>query len=72
MFESQPQSELDALFKANPEFQQLYQHHKALDKKVLDAELGVQPVDDATLSELKREKLAAKDQLSRMFASING
>src|SRR5690606_22106451 len=48
MFEGQPQSELDALFKANPEFRQLYPHHKELDKKVLDAELGVLPVDDTT------------------------
>lgn len=71
MFESQPQSELDELLKVNPEFRQLYHHHKELDKKVLDAELGVLPVDDTKLSALKREKLAAKDQLSRMFATIN-
>lgn len=67
MFEGQPQSELDALFQANPEFRQLYHRHKKLDKKVLDAELGVLPVDDVTLSQLKREKLAAKDRLSRMY-----
>ena len=67
MFEGQPQAELDRLIKGNPEFKQLYQRHKELDKKVLDAELGVLPVDDTTLLQMKREKLAAKDRLSRLF-----
>lgn len=67
MFEGQSQAELDALIKGNTEFKQLYQRHKELDKKVLDAELGVLPIDDVTLSQMKREKLAAKDRLTRMF-----
>jgi uncharacterized protein YdcH (DUF465 family) len=66
MFEGQPQSDVDALM-GNPEFKQLYQRHKALDKQVLDAELGVRPVDDATLSQMKREKLLAKDRLTRLY-----
>ena len=70
MFEGQPQSELDEICKANPEFRQLYFHHKELDKKVLDAELGVLPVDDTKLSAMKREKLAAKDRLSRLFEAL--
>ena len=69
MFEGQPQAELDALMKTNPEFKSLYQRHKELDKKVLDAELGVLAVDDLTLSKMKREKLAAKDRLTSMYAS---
>ncbi|HEU4813035.1 MAG TPA: YdcH family protein [Xanthomonadaceae bacterium] len=67
MFEGQPQVELEALMKANTEFRQLYHRHKELDKQVLDAELGVLPVDDTTLSQMKREKLAAKDRLTRMY-----
>ena len=67
MFEGQPQAELDALFQAHSEFKQLYQRHKELDKRVLDAELGVLPIDDSTLSQMKREKLAAKDRLTRMY-----
>ena len=70
MFEGQPQAELEALFKANPEFRQLYHHHKELDKKVLDAELGVLPIDDTTLARMKREKLAAKDRLSVMYKAL--
>src|SRR3546814_83334 len=44
MFDEQPQPEIEALIKANPEFKQLYQRHKTLDKKVMDAELGVLPI----------------------------
>ena len=67
MFEVQPQPEIDALIKANPEFKQLYQRHQVLDKKVMDAELGVLPIDDLTLGQMKREKLAAKDRLVRLY-----
>ena len=71
MFEGQPQAELDAMFQANPEFRQLYQRHKDLDKKVLDAELGVLPIDDVTLAQMKREKLAAKDRLTRIYDTLH-
>ena len=67
MFEEQPQQEIDALMRTNPEFKQLYQRHRDLDKKVMDAELGVLPIDDLTLSQMKREKLAAKDRLVRLY-----
>lgn len=67
MFEGQPQAELEAMMKGNTEFRQLYHRHKELDKQVLDAELGVLPIDDATLAKMKREKLAAKDKLTRMY-----
>lgn len=67
MFEERPQPEIDALIKSNPEFKQLYQRHKDLDKKVMDAELGVLPIDDTTLGQMKREKLAAKDRLVQLY-----
>ena len=51
MFEEQPHQEIDALMRSNPEFKQLYQRHRDLDKKVMDAELGVLPIDDITLDE---------------------
>lgn len=69
MFEGQPQAELDAIMKSNNEFKQLYQRHKELDRQVLDAELGVLPIDDTTLARMKREKLAAKDRLTRLYES---
>lgn len=67
MFEGQQQSDVDALIKSDAEFRQLYQRHKELDKQVLDAELGVLPLDDTTLVRMKKEKLFAKDRLTRMW-----
>ena len=69
MFEGQPQEELEAIMKSDAEFRLLLQRHRDLDKQVLDAELGVLPLDDNTLSRMKREKLYAKDRLIRMYAS---
>lgn len=67
MFESHSRDELDALLKSNVEFRQLYHRHRELDKQVMDAELGVLPLDDTTLAQMKREKLHAKDRLTRLF-----
>ena len=67
MFEGQPQAEIEALIKADPEFKQLYQRHRELDKKVTDAELGVLPIDTNTLGQMKREKLAAKERLLQIY-----
>jgi len=67
MFEGQPQAELEAMMKTSTEFRQLYYRHQELDKQVLDAELGVLPVGDVTLNQMKRVKLHAKDRLTRMY-----
>ncbi|MGH8109056.1 MAG: YdcH family protein [Arenimonas sp.] len=67
MFESQPQSDVEAMIKSDPEFRTLLNRHRQLDKQVLDAELGVLPIDDATLVKMKKEKLYAKDKLTRLF-----
>ncbi|WP_411834105.1 YdcH family protein [Pseudoxanthomonas mexicana] len=69
MFENQPQAEIEALIKADPEFKQLYQRHRELDKKVTDAELGVLPIDGNLLGQMKREKLVAKQRLLRIYDS---
>lgn len=67
MFEDQSQQDVESLMNSDREFRQLYQQHKKLDKKVADAELGVLPMDPDTVTQWKREKLAAKDQLQRMY-----
>ena len=67
MFEERPQQELDSLLKSNPDFRRLYDQHRDLDRKVVNAELGVTPIDDLTLTQMKREKLAMKDRLARMY-----
>ena len=66
MFEERSAGEVDTLLKSNPEFRQLYQQHQDLDRRVMNAELGISPVDDLELTLMKREKLAAKDRLVRM------
>ena len=71
MFEGQPQAELEAIMKSDPEFRQLYYRHQELDKQVLDAELGVLPIDDNILGQMKREKLVAKQRLLRMYESTH-
>jgi len=67
MFENQQRDDVEALMKANAEFRRLYQHHRELDSKVHDAEIGVLPLDDFTLASMKKEKLHAKTRLERMW-----
>jgi uncharacterized protein YdcH (DUF465 family) len=69
MFEGQSRDELEALLRSDIEFRQLYHRHRELDKQVMDAELGVLPLDDVTLAQMKREKLHAKDRLTHLFES---
>ena len=56
--------------KQSTEFRQLYFRHQELDKKVDDAEHGVLPLDDVSLSRMKREKLAAKERLISLAERI--
>ena len=67
MFEGH-QQEVEAMMQRDSEFRTLYIRHRELDKQVLDAELGVLPLDDTTLVKLKKEKLWAKDRLTHMWA----
>ena len=67
MFEGQSQAEIESLMKANTEFRQLLYRHRELDRQVMDAELGVLPLDDNTLGMMKREKLVAMQRLLQMY-----
>ena len=67
MFEGQSQADLETMMKANTEFRQLFYRHRELDRQVMDAELGVLPLDDNTLGMMKREKLVAKQRLLQMY-----
>lgn len=69
MFENQAGSEIEALLKSDEEFRELFRRHQELDKQVLDAELGVLPLDDVSLVKMKKEKLHAKDRLTRILES---
>ena len=67
MFEQHEREDVESLMHSNTEFRQLYHLHRELDSKVRDAELGVLPMDDVTLHNLKKEKLWAKDKLTLMW-----
>lgn len=68
MFEGHSQETVEALLKGDSEFRQLYHRHRKLNRQCMDAELGVLAVNDATLGQMKREKLALKERLLRVFA----
>lgn len=67
MFENERAEDVQVMVETNPEFKRLYQQHRDLDKAVLDAELGVRPIDDRRLAEMKKEKLRAKDRLTALW-----
>lgn len=67
MFENQQRDDVEAMMKSDAEFRRLYQHHRQLDSKVHDADIGVLPIDAMTLAGMKREKLQAKERLQRMW-----
>ena len=68
MCEGHPQETVDSLLHNDVEFRQLYHRHRKLNRQCMDAELGVLAVTDATLGQMKREKLAVKQRLLRLFA----
>lgn len=70
MFE-QNQEEVAVLMQKDAEFRSLYYRHKELDSKVRDAELGVLPMDEATLRSMKFEKLHTKDKLTQMWETTH-
>jgi len=51
MFEGH-QNEVEVLMNSDAEFKSLYLKHRELKKQVLDAELGVLPLDDMSLVRL--------------------
>jgi uncharacterized protein len=66
MFENR-KDQMEILLKNNEDFRRLYNRHQQLEKRVLAAETGTAPMENLALNQLKREKLWAKDQLSRIM-----
>ena len=58
---------VDTLLTNDERFQQLYKQHTELKEKVRDAEIGVLPLDDWTLGNMKKEKLLAKDKMAAII-----
>lgn len=66
MFEHR-QEQMQKLMKENEEFLRIFNRHQELDKRVTAAEEGTAPMEDMALTQLKKEKLWAKDKLARMM-----
>ena len=66
MFERR-QVQIDTLLGENIEFRRLYNKHQELHQQVHEAETGLHPLEDLALIQLKKEKLWAKDRLSRIM-----
>ena len=66
MFETN-QEQVEQLLRENENFRQIYNQHQQLHKRVMAAETGTAPMDDYALTELKKQKLQAKDELSRIM-----
>ncbi len=63
MFENM-QDEVEKMLGENIEFRRLYNKHQELDRQVHEAEIGLHPMEDLALVQLKKEKLRAKDRLA--------
>jgi uncharacterized protein YdcH (DUF465 family) len=66
MFENH-REQMEVMLKENEEFRRLYNHHQNLEKRVMAAENGTAPMENLALTQLKREKLRIKDQLTRLM-----
>ena len=57
------------LIATNAKFRKLYEEHQQMKEKVHDAEIGVLPLDDFTLAQMKKKKLLNKDKMAAIIAS---
>jgi len=71
MFEHR-QQQMEKMLKENDECRRVYNRHQELDKRVTAAELGTAPMGDLALSQLKKEKLYARDKLVRIMDANGG
>lgn len=58
---------VEALLSENKDFERLYNKHSELKQRVEYANAGVEPIDDLSLEQLKKEKLFVKDRLASLI-----
>ena len=58
---------LHALKLGNPHFQKLMDAYENRDKEIVRMEEGIETPDDATLTDLKKQRLDLKDQIAEML-----
>lgn len=70
MFEDIPTEVIEARLAQDPTFRRLHDHHRKLNQRIDGAEHGTEGLSDEYLSELKRERLHAKEELIRQWEKI--
>jgi hypothetical protein len=63
-------AKIDLLKMTNPRFARLLEDHGAVDKQILLAEKGSNPLDSKALEESKRQRLRLKDALCQMLKDV--
>ena len=58
---------VESLLEENNDFKRLYEKHGQIKEKVNEANIGVAPMDDYFLENLKKEKLMLKDQMAAII-----
>ena len=53
----------------NTHFQRLMDSYETIDKEIVRMEEGIETPEDATLTELKKQRLDVKDQIAGMLRS---
>lgn len=65
-------SELQRLRQSDEQFSRQAEEYEALDKRICRIEDGIELLDDVTLSALKLNRVALKDQLARQLKRAAG
>jgi uncharacterized protein YdcH (DUF465 family) len=64
--------QLHSLRQSDRHFANLAENYEALDKRICRAEDGIEALDDATLTGLKQERVALKDDIARQLKRASG
>lgn len=59
--------EISALKAKNAHFEKIFEDHNELDKKISNAENGLNPLTDIEIDKLKKQKLLLKDEVYAMI-----
>ncbi|MCE3047032.1 YdcH family protein [Helicobacter kayseriensis] len=59
--------EISQLKQTNAHFAKIFDQHNDLDQKIRNMESGIEIASNATINELKKEKLRLKDEIYQML-----
>ncbi len=58
---------VESLISEDKDFERLYNKHVELKQRVDHANAGMEPIDDLSLEQLKKEKLLVKDRMAGLI-----